>query len=111
MYTIRQVCKLLDLKPHVVRYWEQAVPLVSPRKDRYGRRVFSKADVNTLARVKHLVQNKGFTLQGASQHLWEEIRSENANTRSRIAEIRDELLRLKNLVRTRRENLDTHGHS
>lgn len=107
MYTMKEACRILDLRPHVLRYWEQTLPLVSPRKDRYGRRVYSSADVNLLSRVKHLVQQKGFTVQGAGKKLWEEIQSENANARSHIAEIRAELLKLKELVRMRKESLES----
>ena len=114
MYSVRDVCDLLDIKPHVLRYWERAIPLIAPRKNRYGRRVYSRADVNLLARVKHLVQRKGLTLRGARERLWADMQPQRQNFRSRIAELRDELLGLKTLVRKRREEPrgeDDSGHT
>lgn len=106
MYTIREVCDLLDLKPHVLRYWEQVIPLVAPRKDRYGRRAYSKADVNLLARVKYLIQEKGLSAASVARQLWRDAGDGSADLRSTIAEIRDELLSARALLRRRREDSD-----
>jgi len=108
MYTIREVCDLLDLKPHVLRYWEQAIPLVAPRKDSYGRRTYSRADVNLLARVKYLIQDKGLGTSSVARQLWSDAGDGSENLRSSIAEIRDELLHVKALIRKRREETE-HG--
>jgi DNA-binding transcriptional MerR regulator len=109
MYTIREVCDLLDLKPHVLRYWERVIPLVAPRKDRYGRRSYSRADVNLLARVKYLVQEKGLSTGSVARQLWRDAEDGSENVRSAIAEIRDELLRAKALIRRGRKREETDG--
>jgi DNA-binding transcriptional MerR regulator len=106
MYTIREVCDLLDLKPHVLRYWEQVIPLVAPRKDRYGRRTYSRADVNLLARVKYLIQDKGLSAASVARQLWQDAGDGSEDLRSTIAEIRSELLNVKALLRRRREEPD-----
>lgn len=110
MYTIREVCELLDLKAHVLRYWERAIPLVAPRRDRYGRRTYSRADVNLLARVKYLVQEKGLSTSSAARQLWRDADDGSENLRTAIAEIRDELLRAKALIRkSRKRGEPEHG--
>lgn len=106
MYTIREVCELLELKPHVLRYWERVIPLVAPRKDRYGRRAYSRADVNLLARVKYLIQEKGLSAASVSRQLWRDAGDGSADLRTTIAEIRDELLRARALLRRRREGCE-----
>ncbi len=103
MYTIREVCDLLDLKPHVLRYWERVIPLVAPRKDRYGRRTYSRADVNLLARVKYLIQERGLSAASVARQLWRDADDGSADLRSTIAEIREELLRARALLRRGKE--------
>jgi DNA-binding transcriptional MerR regulator len=109
MYTIREVCDLLDLKAHVLRYWERVIPLVAPRKDRYGRRTYSRADVNLLARVKYLVQEKGLNTGSVVRQLWRDAEDGSENVRSAIAEIRDDLLRARAVIRRSRQREETDG--
>ncbi len=109
MYTIREVCELLDVKPHVLRYWERAIPLVAPRKDRYGRRSYSRADLNVLARVKYLIQERGLSTSSVARQLWRDAGDGSENVRSAIAEIRGELLRVRALIRKSRQREESDG--
>ncbi len=102
-YHIGEVCNLLDVKPHVLRYWEQEVPVVSPRKDSFGRRLYSERDLQILMRLKHLLYERGFTIEGARNLLIEEMAGENQNLRARIADIKNDLLLLLNRIRASRE--------
>jgi DNA-binding transcriptional MerR regulator len=111
MYTIREVCDLLDVKPHVLRYWEQVIPLVAPRKDSYGRRTYSRADVNLLARIRYLIREKGLSAGSVARQLWHDAGDGGADLRTAIAEIREELLRARALLRKRREDTDSDGRS
>jgi DNA-binding transcriptional MerR regulator len=92
----------------VLRYWEQVIPLVAPRKDRYGRRSYTRADVNLLARVKYLIQEKGLSAASVARQLWRDAGGASGDLRSTIAEIRSELLSVKELLRRRREEPE-HG--
>ena len=47
-YTIGDVCRLLQVRAHVLRYWEREIPILSPRKDDFGRRVYTEADIDEL---------------------------------------------------------------
>jgi UDP-N-acetylglucosamine/UDP-N-acetylgalactosamine diphosphorylase len=104
MYSISEVCRLLDVRPHVLRYWERMIPLVAPGKDRYGRRTYTQGDVNRLARVRYLVQERGLSTTSAARQLWSDAEGDAADARSAIAEIRGELLRAKALIGRRRED-------
>ncbi|RDC59574.1 putative HTH-type transcriptional regulator in himA 3'region [Alteripontixanthobacter maritimus] len=67
--TIGEVCKALDLKAHVVRYWEQQFPMLEPLKRSGGRRYYRPADVALLRTIDQLVNRQGYTLKGAAKAL------------------------------------------
>ena len=91
-YSIGDVSKLLSVKAHVIRYWEQEIPFLSSQKTVTGRRIFNDHDVQILYRLKHLLYEKRYTIEGAKKKIWEEINSPNVDIKSRIAAIRSELL-------------------
>jgi len=97
-YSIGDVCRLLGVKTHVVRYWEQEIPLLSPRKDQQGKRIYLSDDVHLLFRIRFLVQEEKLTIEGVKQRLWKEFEQEDPDWRSRIQELRRELLRLHTKV-------------
>lgn len=68
-YTIGEVSNLLDLKAHVLRYWEKEFPQVKPRK-RLGRnRRYSPEDIELLKRIKHMLYEQRLTIEGARKKL------------------------------------------
>ena len=91
-YTIGQVCRLLDVKPHVLRYWEQEVSLLAPRKTATGRRLYSDHDMQVLYRLRYLLYEKRYTIEGARKQIWAELNTANLNLKSRIAAVRSDLL-------------------
>ncbi len=63
--TIGEVSEALDIKPHVLRYWEQQFSLLSPLKRSGGRRYYRPEDVAMVERIDQLVNAEGYTLKGA----------------------------------------------
>jgi len=63
--TIGEVAKALGIKTHVLRYWEQQFPLLSPLKRSGGRRYYRPEDVAVIEQINDLVNVQGFTLKGA----------------------------------------------
>ena len=100
-YSIGDVSRLLEVKPHVIRYWEDEIPFIAPQKTRSGRRVYAERDLQMLQRLKHLLYEQRFTIDGARQRLWEELRPEHADVKARIAAVRAELLDILNRKRSR----------
>ena len=94
VYTIAHASELLKVKPHVIRYWETEIPLLKSNKDNYGRRTYSSRDMQILFRLKHLLYERRFTLEGAREELYRELSSDNQDIRSRLAILRSELLEL-----------------
>jgi DNA-binding transcriptional MerR regulator len=91
--SIGEVERLTGLKAHVLRYWEDVIPFIRPRKDDQGRRFFSPRDVELLSRIKYLVQEKKYTIEGAGERLMTELTDSRINdTRNSLNEIRAELV-------------------
>jgi len=63
--TIGEVSEALDIKPHVLRYWEQQFSLLKPLKRSGGRRYYRPDDIALVERIDRLVNQEGYTLKGA----------------------------------------------
>src|SRR6056300_886185 len=68
-FTIGEVSDLCDVKPHVLRYWEQEFPQLKPVKRRGNRRYYQRQDVMLIRQIKSLLYTEGFTIGGARQKL------------------------------------------
>lgn len=104
-YSIGEVCDLVGLKPHVLRYWESQFPALSPAKNRSGNRVYLRKEVKLILLVKELLYTEGYTIQGAKRKL-EQLRrgGELAETAGRALDremaalLRDELKELLDIL-------------
>ena len=105
-YSIGEVCDLVDLKPHVLRYWESQFPPLKPSKNRAGNRVYQRKEIRLIMLVKRLLYTERYTIEGARQKL-EELRKggdyEEATRQSldesTVEEIRSELQEILELLR------------
>lgn len=68
-FTIGEVSELCDVKPHVLRYWEQEFPSLNPVKRRGNRRYYQRQDVVLIRQIRSLLYDQGFTIGGARQRL------------------------------------------
>ena len=68
-YSITEVGDLLELKPHILRYWETEFPVLHPKKNRAGNRAYRKKDIDIAITIKHLLYNEGYTIDGARRKL------------------------------------------
>lgn len=74
-YSISEVCDLVGLKPHVLRYWETQFPPLNPSKNRSGNRVYQRKEIKLILFVKQLLYEEKYTVEGAKQKL-DELRKE-----------------------------------
>jgi len=74
-FKIGEVSELLGVEPYVLRFWETEFPHLTPKKSGTGHRLYRKKDVELLLRIKHLLYEKRFTIEGARQTLQAEGRS------------------------------------
>src|SRR5713101_478184 len=74
-FRIGEVSTMLGLEPYVLRYWETEFPSLSPKKSGTGHRLYRRKDVELLLRIKHLLYEKRFTIDGARQYLQAEAKA------------------------------------
>src|SRR4051794_40463291 len=73
-FKIGEVCELVGVQPHVLRYWETEFPMLSPQKNRSGQRSYRRRDVEMALRIKELLYDEMFTIAGAKKKLQLETR-------------------------------------
>src|ERR1043166_5697070 len=102
-FKIGEVSELLGVEPYVLRYWESEFPVLSPKKSGTGHRLYRRKDVELLLRIKHLLYEKKFTIEGARQTLHAESRA----PKQKVAKIaQQELFSQDPLPEIRRELAD-----
>jgi DNA-binding transcriptional MerR regulator len=69
LYKIGEVCKLADVQPYVLRYWETEFPQLAPNKSGGGQRLYTRREIDVILRIKELLYRDGFTIAGAKKKL------------------------------------------
>jgi DNA-binding transcriptional MerR regulator len=64
-YSISEVSRLTGLEPYVLRYWETEFDPLRPQKNRAGNRVYSNRDIKFILRIKELLREQRYTIEGA----------------------------------------------
>ena len=83
-FKIGEVSELLGVEPYVLRYWETEFPTLSPKKSGTGHRLYRRKDVELLLRIKHLLYDKRFTIEGARQALHAAARAPKPHVTERV---------------------------
>ena len=83
-FTIGEVSELCQVKPHVLRYWEQEFPQLKPVKRRGNRRYYQRHDVMMIRQIRSLLYEQGFTIGGARQQLSGENAKQDVNQSQQI---------------------------
>ncbi len=73
-FKIGEVCDLVSVQAHVLRYWETEFPMLAPQKNRSGQRTYRRRDVEIALRIKELLYDELFTIAGAKKKLQTELR-------------------------------------
>jgi DNA-binding transcriptional MerR regulator len=73
-FKIGEVCDIVDVQAHVLRYWETEFPQLSPQKNRSGQRSYRRRDVEIALRIKELLYVDEYTIAGARKKLQTELR-------------------------------------
>ncbi len=68
-FTIGEVSELCGVKTHVLRYWEQEFTQLKPVKRRGNRRYYQHHEVLLVRRIRSLLYEEGFTINGARNKL------------------------------------------
>src|SRR5699024_179717 len=70
-YSIGEVSEITDVDAHVLRYWESVFDELSPKKNTAGNRTYKEKDIETVVKLKELIQEKKYSTKGAQQVLKE----------------------------------------
>jgi len=103
-FTIGEVSELCQVKPHVLRYWEQEFTQLKPIKRRGNRRYYQRHEVMLVRRIRELLYEQGFTISGARNRLEDEAhgtrgRGASKSTAPNLATVRRELEAIRQLLR------------
>ncbi|MFB6099469.1 MAG: MerR family transcriptional regulator [Salinibacter sp.] len=95
-YSIGEVSEIVGREAHVLRYWEQEFDVLNPRKNQAGRRVYTREDIETVERIRYLLKDEKYTIEGARQAIKREktrgeIEDDLKNLRSFLVELRNQL--------------------
>lgn len=96
-FTIGEVSRLCEVKPHVLRYWEQEFPQLKPVKRRGNRRYYQRHEVKLIRHIRKLLYIEGFTISGARIRL-EQLAAENETTTSSPGGIRQDASKMVSLL-------------
>ena len=85
LFKIGEVCRLADVQPYVLRYWETEFPPLAPSKSGGGQRMYTQREIDIILRIKGLLYSEGFTIAGAKKKLEAEIESGGAPVAAEVA--------------------------
>ncbi len=97
-FRIGEVCDLVGIKPHVLRYWETEFPQLRPSKTSGGSRLYRRKDIERISTIKYLLYEKRYTIAGARKALSELQALEKSEDSAEA--IRQALDRLKQIRET-----------
>ena len=73
-YKPAEVCRLADVQPYVLRYWESEFPFLVPNRNAPGPRTYTERDLQLIRRIKELLYDEGYTIAGAKKRLETELK-------------------------------------
>ena len=68
-YTMGEVAAIFDVNQSLIRFYEKEFDVLQPKKNKKGNRYFTPEDIEHLRIIFHLIKEKGYTLNGAKEHL------------------------------------------
>lgn len=108
-FKIGEVSEITGVKPYVLRYWESEFKMVNPSKSRSRQRLYRKGDVEMILKIKKLLYEDRFTINGARKKIRElgygrsssqaELQFEKKSAAPLIQEIIQELKEIQELLR------------
>jgi DNA-binding transcriptional MerR regulator len=98
-FKIGEVTEITGLAAYVLRFWESEFPVISPKRTESGQRLYRKADVETILKIKYLLYEKKFTIPGARKFLKKNSRRTTAPVpEETILEIKSDLMSIRSML-------------
>ncbi|MBI5664855.1 MAG: MerR family transcriptional regulator [Nitrospirae bacterium] len=99
-YKIGEISSILELEPHVLRYWETEFPFLKPRKNSTGQRIYTRKDLELVLQIKNLLYKEKYTIAGVRKKFGDNKLKKNSvsmetiqGVKRRLKEILDTLNR------------------
>jgi DNA-binding transcriptional MerR regulator len=73
VYRPAEACRIAEVAPYVLRYWETEFSALSEGKDKGATKLYTARDVKIISRIRELLYDEGFTVAGAKKRLEAEI--------------------------------------
>jgi DNA-binding transcriptional MerR regulator len=73
VYRPAEACRIAEVAPYVLRYWETEFAALSEGKDKGATKLYTARDVKIISRIRELLYDEGFTVAGAKKRLDAEI--------------------------------------
>ena len=64
-YSISEAADMVGVEPYVLRFWEKEFPHLKPKKNRAGNRTYRPEDIQRVTKIKRLLHDEGYTIDGA----------------------------------------------
>ncbi|MBN2571795.1 MAG: MerR family transcriptional regulator [Ignavibacteriales bacterium] len=90
-YSISEVSKLTGLEHYVLRYWETEFIQLNPTKNRAGNRIYTNKDIQTILKIKKLLREEKYTIEGAKRHLEEIEALQNFSRKKKVEEQEEQI--------------------
>lgn len=100
-YTIGEIEEISGVKANILRYWETVIPGFAPRKDISGWRIYTERELDIILRLKHLIYERKFTIEGARNEILHEAEKyeSKSDIMNEIRELRTELTKIYLMVK------------
>ena len=104
-FSIKEVADMLELKPYVLRYWEKEFTILKPKRNRVGRRYYTKKDVDVVRMIRNILHEQGYTIAGAKKKIVQIIEGPEQlslplkNRNKLLRELKEELAKISNLLK------------
>lgn len=103
-YSTGEVEAMLDLPASTLRFWEKEVPFLAPRKDVFGRRVYTPLDLCVLSRLKYLAFDRRLGLKAACRFMETELMLGDHSLKADIIELKTTLFTLSSELKSLKAN-------
>ena len=96
-FKIGEVSEIAGVQPSVLRFWETEFKQINPKRTPSGQRLYRRNDIDTILKIKELLYDKKFTIQGAKRYLRTNKKKDEEQTIG-LDDIRSELENIKDLL-------------
>ena len=97
-FRIGEVSKIAGLPTYVLRFWETEFSRIRPKRTSSGQRLYTRGDIELVLKIKHLLYEKKFTIQGARQHLSARTGKKTTPTKQLLNDLHSELKSIRDLL-------------